>query len=126
MGPNSINRRLAMFPKALSFGFLRTSKAAAAAILVLWSVQASAADKVTFLTSWFAQAEHGGFYQAKATGLYEHAGLDETLRMGGPQVHGMQLLLAVETDVMMRYVFPVLQSLEQRLVDVRIATSCQY
>src|SRR6202035_544074 len=22
-----------------------------------------AADKVTFLTSWFAQAEHGGFYQ---------------------------------------------------------------
>ena len=59
-----------MFPKALSFGFLRTSKAAAAAILVLWSVQASAADKVTFLTSWFAQAEHGGFYQAKATGLY--------------------------------------------------------
>ena len=23
---------------------------------------ASAADKVTFLTSWFAQAEHGGFF----------------------------------------------------------------
>ena len=29
----------------------------------------TAADKVTFLTSWFAQAEHGGFYQAKATGF---------------------------------------------------------
>src|SRR4051812_44862989 len=28
---------------------------------------AGAAEKVTFLTSWFAQAEHGGFYQAKAT-----------------------------------------------------------
>ena len=25
---------------------------------------ALAADKVTFLTSWYAQAEHGGFYQA--------------------------------------------------------------
>ena len=36
---------------------------------------AIAADKVTFLTSWFAQAEHGGFYQAKATGLYDKAGL---------------------------------------------------
>ena len=32
--------------------------------------RANAADKVTFLTSWFAEAEHGGFYQAKATGLY--------------------------------------------------------
>ena len=43
---------------------------AAAAVVVLWSASAIAADKVTFLTSWFAQAEHGGFYQAKATGLY--------------------------------------------------------
>ena len=37
---------------------------------------ARAADKIVFLTSWYAQAEHGGFYQAKATGLYEKAGLD--------------------------------------------------
>ena len=45
---------------------------------------ARAATKITFLTSWFAQAEHGGFYQAKATGLYEKAGLDVTIKMGGP------------------------------------------
>src|SRR5512133_4185116 len=112
MGPNSINRRLAMFPKALSFGFLRTSTAAAAAILVLWSVQARAADKVTFLTSWFAQAEHGGFYQAKATGLYEKAGLDVTIRMGGPQVNGMQLLLGGQADFILGYDFQVLSSIE--------------
>jgi NitT/TauT family transport system substrate-binding protein len=60
-----------------------------------------AADKVTFLTSWFAQAEHGGFYQAKATGLYDKAGLDVTIKMGGPQVNGSQLLLAGETDFLM-------------------------
>ena len=60
-----------------------------------------AADKVTFLTSWFAQAEHAGFYQAKATALYERAGLDATIKMGGPQVNGIQLLLAGETDLMM-------------------------
>jgi len=57
--------------------------------VALWSASALAADKVTFLTSWFAQAEHGGFYQAKATGLYEKAGLDVTLKMGGPQVNGV-------------------------------------
>src|SRR5499427_6939635 len=99
---------------------------AAAAGLVLWSGAALAADKVTFLTSWFAQAEHGGFYQAKATGLYEKAGLDVTLKMGGPQVNGMQLLLAGETDVMMGYDFQVLKMLEQGLPVVTIATSFQY
>src|ERR1700741_1847393 len=77
------------------------------------SSTAFAADKVTFITSWFAQAEHGGFYQAKATGLYEKAGLDVTVKMGGPQVNGMQLLLAGETDVMMGYDFQVLKGLEQ-------------
>src|SRR5258707_3399608 len=65
---------------------------AAAAGLVLCSNAALSADKVTFLTSWFAQAEHGGFYQAKATGLYQKAGLDVTLKIGGPQINGMQLL----------------------------------
>ena len=40
---------------------------AALAALLAPSGTASAADKVTFLTIWFAQAEHGGFYQAQAT-----------------------------------------------------------
>ena len=42
-----------------------------AAALSLLAGAAHAADKVTFLTSWYAQAEHGGFYQAKAAGIYE-------------------------------------------------------
>jgi NitT/TauT family transport system substrate-binding protein len=85
-----------------------------------------AADKVTFLTSWFAQAEHGGFYQAKATGLYEKAGLDATIKMGGPQVNGMQLLLAGETDLMMGYDLQVLKSLEQGLPVTTVGTSFQF
>jgi NitT/TauT family transport system substrate-binding protein len=46
--------------------------------------------------------------------------------MGGPQVNGMQLLLAGETDVMMGYDFQVLKMLEQGLAVVTIATSFQY
>src|ERR1700678_4056388 len=99
---------------------------AAGAGLVLGSGGALAADKVTFLTSWFAQAEHGGFYQAKATGLYEQAGLDVTLKMGGPQVNGMQLLLAGETDVMIGYDLQVLKALEQGLPVITVATSFQF
>jgi NitT/TauT family transport system substrate-binding protein len=93
---------------------------------VLSPMSAAAADKVSFLTSWFAQAEHGGFYQAKATGLYEKAGLDATIKMGGPQVNGMQLLLAGETDWMMGYDLQVLKSIEQGLPVMTAATSFQF
>ena len=68
----------------------------AAAALLLALGPANAADKVTFLTSWYAQAEHGGFYQAKATGLYDQAGLDVTIKMGGPQVNGISFCLAAK------------------------------
>lgn len=40
--------------------------------------------KVVMQTDWFAQAEHGGFYQALAKGYYREAGLDVEIRQGGP------------------------------------------
>ena len=55
---------------------------------------ARADEKFVFLTNWYAQAEHGGFYQALAEGTYKAQGLDADIRMGGPQVNVMQLLLA--------------------------------
>jgi len=113
-------------PTALQTPSIARLMAAATALACLVPTPTWAADKVTFLTSWFAQAEHGGFYQAKATGLYEKAGLDVTLKMGGPQVNAMQLLLAGETDVMMGYDFQVLKSIEQGFPVTTIATSFQY
>lgn len=59
---------------------------------------ATAEDKVTFGTDWRAQAEHGGFYQAKALGFYSGADLDVTIRQGGPQVNHAQLLAAGRLD----------------------------
>lgn len=97
----------------------------AAVVLSLAIGPANAADKVTFLTSWYAQAEHGGFYQAKATGLYDKAGLDVTIKMGGPQVNGMQLLLGGEADVIMGYDFQVLNGISKGLPVTTIATSFQ-
>ena len=90
------------------------------------AVPGAAADKLSFLTSWFAQAEHGGFYQAKATGLYEKAGLDVTIKMGGPQVNAPQLLLAGEADFMMGYDIQVLKGREQNLPLVTVASSFQF
>ena len=62
---------------------------------------AQAQEKFTYMTNWYAQAEHGGFYQAVATGIYKKYGLDVTIKMGGPQVNIMQLMAADQTDCVM-------------------------
>jgi NitT/TauT family transport system substrate-binding protein len=60
---------------------------------------AFADEKITFLTDWLAEAEHGGFYQAVAEGLYKAEGLDVTIRQGGPQVNTAQVLLSGAVDM---------------------------
>src|SRR5512135_766192 len=69
----------------------------ALAAMGAWSMAigpAAADDKITFGTDWKAEAEHGGYYQALATGIYKKHGLDVTIRPGGPQVNHAQLLAA--------------------------------
>lgn len=107
--------------------FYRTLMRAAGCLLGagLMVSSASAADKVTFFTNWFAQAEHGGYYQAKATGLYEKAGLDVTISMGGPQVNVMQLLVAGRADIIMGYDFQTITSVQEGLPVVAIGTTFQ-
>jgi NitT/TauT family transport system substrate-binding protein len=82
--------------------FLTTSALAlAAGAASPWSTapaRAQTLDKLTFGTNWKAQAEHGGYYQAVATGIYKKAGLDVTIRMGGPQINHPQLLAAGTID----------------------------
>ena len=65
----------------------------------LQAVQAQ--EKFTYMTNWYAQAEHGGFYQAVATGIYKKYGLDVTVKMGGPQVNIVQLMAADQADCVM-------------------------
>ena len=54
--------------------------------------------KISFVTDWKAQAEHGGFYQALAEGLYAKRGLDVTIREGGAAVNVPQLLAGGAAD----------------------------
>jgi NitT/TauT family transport system substrate-binding protein len=93
--------------------------------LCLATASTHAQEKFTFLTNWYAQAEHGGFYQAIATGLYKREGLDVTVRMGGPQVNGMQLLAAGQTDCVMGYDVQTMKSWEQGINAVTVAASFQ-
>jgi NitT/TauT family transport system substrate-binding protein len=74
---------------------------AIAALAIASLVHAQQPAKVTMQTNWRAQAEHGGYYQAVATGIYAKHGLDVTLKAGGPQINLAQLLAANAIDFMM-------------------------
>jgi len=87
--------------------------------------QAPAPDKLTFSTDWLAEAEHGGFYQAQAEGIYKRYGLDVTLKAGGPQVNGLQLLAAGQLDVAMADALQVMAAVEQKVPLVSIAATFQ-
>lgn len=94
-------------------------------VLAAMAFAAQAQDKVTFLTSWYAQAEHGGYYQAVATGIYKKYGLDVTIKMGGPQVNAVQLVAAGQADFMMGKDFQTLAGIEQGVPLVTVAALFQ-
>jgi NitT/TauT family transport system substrate-binding protein len=80
---------------------LRIVVVATSVLGALGAAPALARDKVVFATNWKAQAAHGGFYQALADGTYREAGLDVTIRQGGPQVNNRPLLPAGKIDFLM-------------------------
>ncbi len=63
--------------------------------------RAQTLDRLVFQTDWRAQAEHGGYYQAVAAGLYRKAGIECDIRQGGPSLNVGQLLLTGRVDMTM-------------------------
>jgi len=78
--------------------FVRVLAIAVATVAFEGAVAARAEDKVSFGTDWKAEAEHGGYYQAIAAGIYRRHGIEVSLRQGGPQVNQAQLLAAGRLD----------------------------
>ena len=103
----------------------RTLFTLAAAAAATGALAQDKQEKFTYLTNWYAQAEHGGFYQALATGLYKKEGLDVSIKMGGPQVNIMQLLAAGQTDCVMGYDVQTMKGWEQGINAVTVAAAFQ-
>lgn len=82
-------------------------------------------NQITFGTNWFAQAEHGGFYQAVATGIYEKYGLDVTIKMGGPQTNGTQLLMGNAVDFYMGSGADAIKAVETGIPKITVAAIFQ-
>jgi NitT/TauT family transport system substrate-binding protein len=89
------------------------------------ALPAAAQEKFSFTTNWFAQSEHGGFYQALANGMYKQQGLDVRIRMGGPQINVMQLMAAGQTDCVMADVAQTIKGWEQGVQAVTVAAAFQ-
>lgn len=97
-----------------------------AALALLANVAlAQSPAKIVFSTDWLAEAEHGGFYQALAEGIYRKYGLDVDVKMGGPQVNGLQLLAASRLDVAMADALQVTSAIDQNVPIVAIAATFQ-
>ncbi|MDW8443815.1 MAG: ABC transporter substrate-binding protein [Acetobacteraceae bacterium] len=88
-------------------------------------VSAQVLDKVSFQTNWRAQAEHGGYYQAVAAGIYRRYGIECDLRMGGPQQNPGQLLVAGRVDMIMSGGFSALNYVREGLPFLCIAAIMQ-
>jgi NitT/TauT family transport system substrate-binding protein len=109
---------------------MKNMRTPAYTMLTLTAIAASAsclaAEKFTFLTNWYAQAEHGGFYQAQAKGLYKNAGLDVEIKMGGPQINVMQLMAAGQADCTLGDNGQALETWQAGVHAVTVATVFQH
>lgn len=63
-----------------------------------WSAHAQAPRDVHVALSFFASAEHGGYYAALAEGIYEKRGLNVKITQVGPQGNNMQLMVSGKAD----------------------------
>jgi len=99
--------------------------AAATATFAAPGLRAQTLDKFSYQTNWRAQAEHGGFYQAVATGIYRKYGIDAEIRMGGPQQDPNTLLLGGRVDAIMSNSFAGFHYAAENLPFVVVAAVMQ-
>lgn len=80
-----------------------------------------AADPVTLQLKWVADAQFAGYYVAKDKGFYKDAGLDVTIKPGGPDVNPEQVLAGGGADVVVDWMPSALATREKGSPVVNIA-----
>jgi NitT/TauT family transport system substrate-binding protein len=69
---------------------------------------------------WVTQAQFGGYYVALEKGFYEEAGLDMTIKPGGPDIAPPQVIAGGGADVILEWMPAALASREKGLPLVNI------
>ncbi|MFS2014621.1 ABC transporter substrate-binding protein [Azospirillum sp. CT11-132] len=90
-----------------------------------WGAPAAAADPLTLQLKWVTQAQFAGYYVAAAKGFYKDAGLDVTIKAGGPDINPTQVIAAGGADVIVDWMPSALASREKGVPLVNIAQMFQ-
>jgi NitT/TauT family transport system substrate-binding protein len=92
-----------------------------AACLCAVAGPAQAADHVSLQLKWVAQAQFAGYYVADAKGFYKAAGLDVTIKPGGPDINPSQVMAGGGADVDVDWMPSALAAREKGVALVNIA-----
>ena len=85
------------------------------------SFSATAQEKVTVQLKWVPQAQFAGYYVAAAKGFYKDAGLDVTIKPGGPDIAPTQVLAANGADITVDWMPSALAAREAGVAMVNVA-----
>src|SRR5690349_18158011 len=100
----------------------RLAMAAVAAVALFGGVSAAAAkDKLTLQLKWVTQAQFAGYYVAQDKGFYDEAGLDVTIKPGGPDINPSQVIAGGGADVIVDWMPSALATREKGVALVNIA-----
>ena len=89
----------------------------------LWKKNAAGpaeATKVTLQLKWVTQAQFAGYFVAQEKGYYKAAGLDVTIKPGGPDIAPEQVIAGGGADVIVDWMPSALASREKgnKLVNI--------
>ena len=93
----------------------------AALALAAASFGVAAQDKLTLQLKWVTQAQFAGYYVAKDKGFYKEAGLDVTIKAGGPDINPSQVIAGGGADVVVDWMPSALATREKGVPLVNIA-----
>jgi NitT/TauT family transport system substrate-binding protein len=91
------------------------------ALLALGNSVAFAQDKLTLQLKWVTQAQFAGYYVAKDKGFYKDAGLDVTVKAGGPDINPSQVIAGGGADVIVDWMPSALATREKGVPMVNIS-----
>jgi NitT/TauT family transport system substrate-binding protein len=93
----------------------------AGALALGFAGAAQAQEKVTLQLKWVTQAQFAGYFVAKDKGFYKEAGLDVTIKPGGPDIAPPQVIAGGGADVVVDWLPSALAAREKGVPLVNIA-----